>query len=137
MLTDAMRDFLNEPHFAVVATIGADGMPHQTVIWYELRGDEIVMSTPQESLKHRHLQRDPRMSLCVEDGFRYVTVHGRATLVEEPEAARALYATVGSRYRNAVPMPSAPPRDPKVMELLSRERVTIRLSVDHVHSNGF
>jgi hypothetical protein len=65
--------------------LSTDGLPHQTVVWYALDGDaELVLSTPSGSLKHRHLLRDPRLSVCVEDGFRYVTVSGRVRIEEEP-----------------------------------------------------
>jgi hypothetical protein len=38
-LTPEVQAFLAERRFAVVASIRADGLPHQTVMWYELRGD--------------------------------------------------------------------------------------------------
>ena len=141
-LTEEQRAFLEEPRFAVAATISADGLPHQTVVWYALDGDEeLVLSTPRGSRKHRHLLGDPRLSVCVEDGFRYVTVSGRVHIEEEPKAARELYDRIGARYRRAMPRPSAgkgPPRlDTKTAELLSRERVTLRLAIERVRSNGF
>ena len=101
----------------------------------------MIVSTPNGSLKHKHLLRDPRLSLCVEDGLRYVTVSGRVTIDDEPKAAGELYSRMGQRYRGTMasgPIGGAPPRlDPKTMELLSRERVTLRLSVDRLRSNGF
>jgi PPOX class probable F420-dependent enzyme len=141
-LTQEQRSFLEAPRFAVAATISADGLPHQTVVWYALDDEELVLSTPRGSLKHRHLLRDPRLSVCVEDGFRYVTVSGRVRIEEEPKAARELYGRIGARYRGAMPSPPAgkgpPPRlDPKSAELLSRERVTLRLAIERVRSNGF
>lgn len=142
-LTEEQRAFLEAPRFAIAATISTDGLPHQTVVWYALDADdELVISTPSGSLKHRHLLREPRLSLCVEDGFRYVTVSGRVRIEEEPKAARELYSRIGARYRGAMPRPSAgkgpPPRlDSKPTELLSRERVTLRLAIERVHSNGF
>lgn len=140
-LTDEQRAFLEEPRFAVAATISGDGTPHQTVVWYALGEEGIIVSTPRGSLKHKHLSRDPRLSLCVEDGFRYVTVSGRVTMEDKPRAARELYARMGERYRGALPPRSfgrgAPRLDPKTAELLTRERVTLRLSVDRVRSNGF
>jgi len=144
LLTDDQRAFLQAPHFAVAATIGANGLPHQTVMWYALDGDDLVLSTPSGSLKHKHLQRDARLSVCIEEGFRYVTLSGMATVDErDPQAARALYMQIGAGYMAGMggaggagrPDPSR--LDPKAAELLSRERVTLRLKVDHVHSNGF
>jgi PPOX class probable F420-dependent enzyme len=143
VLTEEQRTFLDAPRFAVAATVSTDGLPHQTVMWYALDGDEeLVLSTPNGSLKHRHLLRDPRLSVCVEEGFRYVTVSGRVRIEEEPEAARELYGRIGARYRKAMPSSSVgkgpPPRlDSKTAELLSRERVTIRLAIERIHSNGF
>ena len=137
-LTEEQRTFLDAPRFAVAATISADGLPHQTVMWYALDGDEeLVLSTPRGSLKHRHLLRDPRLSVCVEDGFRYVTVSGRVTLEEEPEAARALYSRVGTRYRDAMARATPGQLDSRTAALLTRERVTLRLAIEQVHSNGF
>lgn len=140
-LTDEQRAFLEEPRFAVVATISSDGTPHQTVVWYAMEGDGVIFSTPNGSLKHRHLLRDPRLSLCVEDGMRYVAMSGRVEIEEEPEAARELYGRMGERYQGTMaPGSSGGPRprlDPKTMELLSRERVTLRLEVERVISNGF
>jgi PPOX class probable F420-dependent enzyme len=142
-LTEEQRAFLGAPRFAVAATISTDGLPHQTVVWYALDGDdELVVSTPSGSLKHRHLLRDPRLSVCVEEGFRYVTVSGRVRIEEEPEAARELYGRIGARYRKAMPSSSvgkgpAPRLDSKTAELLSRERVTLRLAIERVRSNEF
>ena len=141
VITAEQREFLEAPRFAVAATISPDGTPHQTVIWYALAGEEVVASTPSGSLKHKHLLRDPRLSICVEDGFRYLSLSGRVNIEEEPKAARELYGRIGKRYREAqTPRPAggaAPRLDPKTAELLSRERITLRLTVDRVRSNGF
>ena len=72
-LSDKAREFLNEKRFAVLATINKDGTPQQTVMWYELQGDEVMMNTAQGRLKDRTLARDPRTSICIEDGQRFVT----------------------------------------------------------------
>jgi PPOX class probable F420-dependent enzyme len=142
-LTEEQCAFLEAPRFAVAATISADGLPHQTVVWYALDGDEeMVLSTPSGSLKHRNLLRDSRLSVCVEDGFRYVTVSGRVRIEEEPKTTRELYGRIGARYRRAMPRPSGgkgpPPRlDSKTADLLSRERVTLRLAIERIRSNGF
>lgn len=137
-LTDAQRAFLNEPHFGVAATIAADGLPHQTVIWYGIDGDELVFSVPSGTVKHKHLQRDPRLSVCVEDGFSYMTLSGPVRLDEDPEAAGKLYGLIGSRYRSSSrPAPARPVRpDPKIADLMSRPRVTIRMQISKVVSQN-
>jgi PPOX class probable F420-dependent enzyme len=134
-LSAAVRSFLDEPHFAVVATIAPDGVPHQTVVWYVREGDEILFSVPQATVKHQHLQRDSRLSICMEDGFRYVTLIGTAALDEDWAAAAAQYAQVGRRYQGRVAAPQGPP-SARSAELMKRSRVGIRMTVERVISQG-
>ena len=136
-LTEEMRDFLEAVHFAVVATLRADGLPHQTVMWYALEEDgTVLLNTPFDSLKHRHLKRDPRLSVCVEDGYRYVTLRGKVEINEDPEQAGTDYRSLGRRYRDS--FPARPPQgEGEGPAILSRERVSLYLTVDSVIANGF
>ncbi|HEU5343887.1 MAG TPA: PPOX class F420-dependent oxidoreductase [Ktedonobacterales bacterium] len=93
-----VRAFLEEQRFAVLATINSDSTPQLTVMWYELRGDTIVMNTRLSRVKGRNLQRDPRISVCVEDGERFVTVSGTATLNDDPATAQADIRALAIRY---------------------------------------
>lgn len=70
MITEQVREFLRQPLFAVVATINSDGSPQQTVLWYVLQDNTIVMNTTADRRKTRNLERDPRVSLCFPDGYR-------------------------------------------------------------------
>jgi PPOX class probable F420-dependent enzyme len=157
-LTSSQRSFLSGVHFAVVSTIASDGMPHQTVMWYMLDGDRLLLSTPRDSLKHKHLKRDNRISVCVEKGYAYVTLSGRATLNEEPVSARADYDRLGKRYRGTFnPFmifgfvlrgllanlkrkwsgePALQANSNRMQNLLSRERVTLHMEIEKVHSNS-
>src|SRR5436305_64668 len=94
MLTDEQKNFLNEHRFAVLATINPDGTPQQTVVWYELRGDTILMNTRAGRAKERNLLRDPRVSFCVADAYRALTLSGSATLDYEPATAQATIRTL-------------------------------------------
>ena len=87
LLTPAVRAFLEERRFAVVASIREDGLPHQTVMWYALRGDTILLNEGRARTRSRHLRRDPRLSLCVEDADRYVTITGTCELQSADQAA--------------------------------------------------
>jgi len=86
VISNNVRAFLEEPRFAVMATINASGTPQLTVMWYAFATNEddvIVLNATRGLLKERNLRRDPRMSLCIEDGLRYVTLQGRAELIED------------------------------------------------------
>lgn len=156
-LTPSQRSFLSKVHFAVVSTIASDGMPHQTVMWYMLDGDQLLLSTPFDSLKHKHLKRDNRISVCVEKGYAYVTLTGKVTLNEEPASARKDYDILGKRYRGTFnPFMilgfmfrgaitsikrklngEAPQKDTnRMQDMLTRERVTLHMKIEKVHSNS-
>lgn len=98
-LTPAVRAFLAERRFGVVASIRADGLPHQTVMWYALRGDTVLLNEGAARARSRHLHRDPRLSLCVEDGDRYVTLSGPCELQSaDQEAAVDDIVALAVRY---------------------------------------
>ncbi len=73
---------LEKLRWPVLATIGKDGTPSQSVVWFDLdpAEDVVLVNTLAGRLKHRHLQRDPRVSLCFEDETHYLTIEGRAEL---------------------------------------------------------
>ncbi|HEX7120800.1 MAG TPA: PPOX class F420-dependent oxidoreductase [Gemmatimonadaceae bacterium] len=131
MIPAAVRAFLEEPRFAVLATVGVDGTPQQTVMWYELRGDTIMMNTAEGRVKAGNLRKDPRVSLCLEDGYRYVTIYGHAELVEDQERAQADIASLARRYH-----------DPEQAERMidgfrTQQRITILVTVERLVTNGF
>ena len=130
ILTDEVRRFLEEPRYAVVATINKDGTPQQTVIWYALEGDQIIMNTAKGRLKELNLRRDGRMSFCVEDSYRYITIRGKATL-HEADAQRDIEA-LAARYVGAEKA-----REMIRTQFSKEDRVTVRLSIDKIAGSGF
>ena len=127
-------------------------------MWYILEGDQLLLSTPRDSLKHKHLKRDNRISVCVEKGYTYVTLTGRATLNEEPASARADYERLGKRYRRTFNpfmilgfmvrglLTNIKRRSKgdisrgkdtnRMQNLLTRNRVTLHMQIEKVHSNS-
>ena len=131
-LTPAVRAFLEEPRFCVFADINEDGTPHQTVLWYELQRDAIMLNTARGRLKSRNLHRDTRASFCVEDGYRYVTISGACTLQsEDQEAAQADITRLAIRYHGQEKGQAM------AADFAKQTRETIRLSIDKVDVNGF
>jgi PPOX class probable F420-dependent enzyme len=129
-LTPAVRTFLEEPRYAVIATINESGAPQLTAIWYELQGDEVLMNTAAGRLKHRNLQRDPRLTVCVVDGERYVTLYGRATLIDDQARAQVDDLHLAVRYDGPE---AAAARAPLIAQ---QQRITIRMALTHVHPRG-
>ncbi len=129
---DVVREFLEEERFGVLGTVNADGSPQQTVMWYELRGDVIVMNTKRGRKKDRNLLRDPRASLCVEDGFRYVTLDGTIETIEDQATSQADIAALARRYHDAAKS------EEMTRDLFEpQERISLLLNVDRVDVHGF
>lgn len=79
-LTDAQARFLQEPNYAVVATLRDDGSPHQTVIWIDWDGEHVLLNLNQERSKLRYLRDDPRVSLLVlhrENPYHWLGIDGQ------------------------------------------------------------
>lgn len=93
-----MRAFLQEPRFGVLATVGTTGAPRQTVMWFLLEGDEILFNTAAGRRKPAHLAREPRVSLLVEDGYRYVCVYGTVRVITDRETTQADIRRLAARY---------------------------------------
>jgi PPOX class probable F420-dependent enzyme len=131
-LRDDLRAFLEEDRFGVLGTINENGSPQQTVMWYELRGDTIVMNTRRGRRKDRNLLRDARASLCVEEGYRYVTLEGTIEMIEDQAIAQADIAALATRYDG--PETAAE----TVRNVFNKqERITLHLNVDRVEVHGF
>jgi PPOX class probable F420-dependent enzyme len=71
-----LERFLAEQRVISVCTLGGDGWPHVTALWYVMRGDEPWIYTYRKSQKVRNLERDPRATLLVEDGREYQELRG-------------------------------------------------------------
>jgi len=126
-LSEKARAFLNEKRFAVLATINSDGTPQLTTMWYLLPGDTIVMNTKAGRIKERNMRRDPRIAICVEDGYNYVTISGTVEMIDDPEIAQQ------DIYRLAVRYDGEEAARQKVADQFSKERrVTLHLKCEHV-----
>jgi PPOX class probable F420-dependent enzyme len=90
-----------------ISTVRKDGRPHVVPIWFILENDDynikVVFTTGQDSLKAKHLLRDPRVSFCVDDQtppFSFISIEGIAEINKEPDLSELLkWATkIAGRY---------------------------------------
>jgi PPOX class probable F420-dependent enzyme len=98
-LSDPVRQLLDRPNHAVLATINPDGSPQTSLVWVAREGDEVVISSAAGRRKDRNIRRDPRVSLSAWDSADpgiYAEIRGTATVTEDP--GRALAIALGEKY---------------------------------------
>jgi PPOX class probable F420-dependent enzyme len=134
-LSDEVRAFLAADRFATIATTDPDGAPRQAVIWYRLEGDEIVLNSRVGRRWPANLERDQRISVAVSDqadGYRWVGLTGRVTVIRDQPTAQADIAEMARRYHAD---------DPAQAERLigdgfeRQTRVSFRVAIDSVHDH--
>lgn len=126
-LSDKARAFLQEPRFAVLGTLNQDGSPQLTTMWYLLEGDTIIMNTKAGRLKERNMRRDLRISVCIPDGYSYVTISGIVEMIDDPQISQQ------DIYRLAVRYDGEESAKQQMEEQFSKEtRVTLHLKCQHV-----
>jgi len=132
-LTDEQRGFLEDKRFAVVGTKNPDGSPHLAVMWYLLDGDDIVVNSRRGRIKDRNLAADPRMSLVVEDGYRWIRIDGRVRIEHDQRVAQADIRRLAARYYE-----NERKVDEAVRDTFSKQhRITYRLPILSVAGEGF
>jgi PPOX class probable F420-dependent enzyme len=131
-LSNTVRNFLNERRFAVLATSNPDGSIHQSVMWYLLEGDNIVMNTAKGRIKFRNMQDSHLISVCVEDGLRYATLTGAVNFNDDQTVAKADIQRIGRRYDTEEEVQDAYQTNWK-----NQERVTLTMPIKHVVTHGF
>jgi PPOX class probable F420-dependent enzyme len=122
VLPGVARSLIDNPTYAVLSTINADGTPQSTVIWVKRDGDDILFSTIRGRRKARNMERDPRVSICAYDPaqpYSYCTVDGTVTLSDDPAD---LIGELSYKYAN----------EPWTSDSPDVERVVCRLTPSHV-----
>lgn len=129
-LSQRARDFLAAPRFATIATVDADGGPHQAVVWYALRDDHLLVNSLVGRRWPSNLRRDPRFSLVVEDGLDYVAIRGHAEEDPHPAHGQADIAELAHRYET-----SDGAERLITTRFSSQHRVSYRLRPERVHEH--
>jgi PPOX class probable F420-dependent enzyme len=103
MTGEEIEAFLHERQTMNIATFGPDGNIHLVAMWYGFINGNPAFETYAKSQKIKNLQRDPRITVLVEDGDEYnqlrgVEIVGRGILHEDPDTVIDVAKSVVSRY---------------------------------------
>jgi PPOX class probable F420-dependent enzyme len=85
-LTDAQARMFTEPYYGVVSTVRKDGSPHQSVVWVDYDGENVLVNTAEGRAKPRHIRANPHVGVSVvdpQDPYRWISVSGPAEMTDE------------------------------------------------------
>ncbi|WP_028476447.1 PPOX class F420-dependent oxidoreductase [Nocardia sp. CNY236] len=129
-----IADFLQRSRIATLATVGPEGIPHLTAMWYALIDGEIWFETKTKSQKAVNLRRDPRIACMVESGDTYdqlrgVSIEGRAEVVDDPDLLFAVGVSIWERYTGPYTDQARP-----MVEAMLNKRVAVRVVPERMRS---
>jgi PPOX class probable F420-dependent enzyme len=90
---------VNAPVVAL-STIGPDGRPQVSGVWFLAEGDDVSISLNRERQKVKNLRRNPACNLFIFDPatpYRYLEIRGDAEIAEDPDYRFA--AKEGAKYQ--------------------------------------
>ena len=104
LTSEEMTEFLRKGHTLILATIRKSGEPMATPLWYLYDDGCFYVSTFARTSKLKHIKRDPRVCVLVEDGEHYldlraVVANCTAEIVEDPEVIDRVNAGVREKYK--------------------------------------
>jgi PPOX class probable F420-dependent enzyme len=97
-IPDSHRDLL-EGDFATLATVGADGYPQVSEVWFLAEGDQVALSLNTARQKVRNLEAEPACTVLLLDlknPYRYLEIRGTAAV--QPDDDRAFAEQLGAKY---------------------------------------
>ncbi len=97
-IPDSHLDLL-DAEFATLATVGADGYPQLSEVWFLAEAGQIAVSLNSARQKTKNLEAEPACTLLILDlanPYRYVEIRGTADVV--PDADLEFARKVGAKY---------------------------------------
>jgi PPOX class probable F420-dependent enzyme len=131
-LSDRVRAFLEQPHFATLGTVGPEGAPNLAVIWYRLEADSRILVNSLEGRRWpANLKRDPRVSLAVilgADPNRWVGITGHVEqVVDDVDQARDDIVALARRYGDDTPA--------TIASFRKQQRVSFQIRIERYHDH--
>ena len=126
-ILETHRDILEKKGFAHIATIGPNGEPQSTPVWYGWDGTDLKFSTTKARQKYRNLVRNPQASASIldpDDPYRYLEIRGAAEIEDDPDKT---FIDEMSRKYMGRDFPGNQPGD---------ERVVVKIRPEHVTTEG-
>src|SRR5437763_11870787 len=95
-----VQKILQSKEFAHLATIGSDGAPQSSPMWFLWDGEYIKFTHTTTRQKYQNIQRDPRVAVSITDvdnPYTYAEFRGFVERIEE-DSTGAFYDNLAKHY---------------------------------------
>jgi len=116
-----VQKILKSKAFAHLATLGANGEPQSSPMWFLWDGEYIKFTHTKNRKKYQNIQRDPRVSISITDGddpYTYAEFRGVVERIED-DPNGAFFDTLAEHYGASIRYPG----DPRVILYVKVQRV--------------
>lgn len=125
-IPDGIKDILNKPGYAHLATLMKDGSPQVTPVWYDFDGTHIRINTAKGRLKDKNMRRDKQVALSIQDPdnpYRYLAIRGDVDEITE-NGADAHIDSLAKKYLGKDRYPFRAPGEVRVIYKIRPEKVS-------------
>jgi PPOX class probable F420-dependent enzyme len=99
-LPPEVRNLLDCPNFAHLATVRKDGSPQVDPVWIAREGDLLLIGTGERTRKARNARRDPRVSVSIvdfDDPYEEAILQGRV-IEHRPDGDLRVMDAISRKY---------------------------------------
>jgi len=125
-IPDEFKDVLTQKKaFANLATVGADGGPQVTPVWFDWDGTHLRFNSAKGRVKDKNVRRTPKVALAIVDPdnpYRYLQIKGRVAEMIEAGADAHIDA-LAKKYMGVDKYPYRKPGEVRVIYKVVPERV--------------
>lgn len=128
LIPDSHKDIIEKSQIVVLGTVGTQGEPQVTALWFHFDGETLRMSINNNRQKLKNMQREPRASaffIDPENPYRTIELRGSVTIELDPDYVFA--SKVGEKYGGA---------NLREMDKPGEKRSVVTLNVGKVHVFG-
>lgn len=120
-------DLLDSTALAHIATIGSQGEPQSSPLWFGWDGEHLRFAQLVGfDQKRRNLEREPRVAVSIVDPanpYRYLEVRGAVVCVE-PDTGRAFINSMAQKYQGQATYTGGKPDDEFVVVTIAPLKTT-------------
>ena len=125
-LSDGVRELLEGPNFAHLATLMPDGSPQVTAVWVDYDGEHVLVNTAEGRVKPRNLRRDPRVALSIvnqQNPYAWAMIRGRAVELTHDNADDHI-DKMAKKYLGEDQYPFRQPGEQRLLVRIEPQQVT-------------